>query len=245
MKKMNLNKKDVIYLSVISVLLIITIVLSVSLYWASVKKSSWEANDYYNNKVMSFGVQNANLSNGQIVFVGDSITDLYPLDDYYADLDLACYNRGIGGDTTSGVINRLQASIFDLAPSKIVLMIGTNDVDGGVAFDKIISNYRIILDEIKKNQPTVELYFVSVIPQNEVFQESSGLDVTKNNETIKNINKEIKNLCDEYGYTYVDIFFNLLDEEGYLHKDMSDDGLHLNSNGFEVWTSLLKPHLEK
>ena len=82
-------------------------------------------------------------------------------------------------------------------------------------------------------------------PQNEVFQESSGLDVTKNNETIKNINKEIKNLCDEYGYTYVDIFFNLLDEEGYLHKDMSDDGLHLNSNGFEVWTLLLKPHLEK
>ena len=95
MKKINLNKKDIIYLSAISVLLIITIVLSVSLYWANVKKLSWQANDYYNNKVMSFGVQNANLSKGQIVFVGDSITDLYPLDDYYADLDLACYNRGI------------------------------------------------------------------------------------------------------------------------------------------------------
>ena len=54
MKKMNLNKKNVIYLSVISVLLIITIVLAVSLYWANVKKSPWEANDYYNNKVMSF-----------------------------------------------------------------------------------------------------------------------------------------------------------------------------------------------
>ena len=245
MKKINLNKKDITYLSAISVLLIIIIALSVSLYWANVKKFSWQANDYYNNKVMSFGVQNANLSKGQIVFVGDSITDLYPLDDYYADLDLACYNRGIGGDTTSGVINRLQVSIFDLEPSKIVLMIGTNDVNGGVAFDKIISNYRIILDEIKKNQPTVELYFVSVIPQNEVLRGSNGFDVTKNNETIKNINKEIKNLCDEYGYTYVDMFLDLLDEEGYLHKDMSDDGLHLNSNGFEVWTLLLKPYLEK
>ena len=81
MKKMNLNKKNVIYLSVISVLLIITIVLAVSLYWANVKKSPWEANDYYNNKVMSFGIQNTNLSKGQIVFIGDSITDLYPLDE--------------------------------------------------------------------------------------------------------------------------------------------------------------------
>ena len=245
MKKLNLKKKDFAYLSVILVLVIAIVVLSIGLYTANMRKASWEMSEYYNNKVTSFGIQNANLSKGQIVFVGDSITDLYPLDDYYADLGLACYNRGIGGDVTQGVIDRLQVSIFDLQPSKIVLMIGTNDVDTGNSNETIISNYRKILDEIKKNQPTVELYFISIIPQNKDLEGYTGLDVTKNNQTIKYINEEIKNLCVEYGHTYIDLFPALLDGDGYLKKDYSDDGLHLNANGFEVWTSLLKPYLEK
>ena len=245
MKKLNLKKKDFAYLSVILVLVIAIVVLSIGLYTANMRKASWEMSEYYNNKVTSFGIQNANLSKGQIVFVGDSITDLYPLDDYYADLDLACYNRGIGGDVTQGVIDRLQVSIFDLQPSKIVLMIGTNDVDTGNSNETIILNYRKILDEIKKNQPMVELYFVSIIPQNKDLEGYTGLDVTKNNQTIKYINEEIKNLCVEYGHTYIDLFPALLDGDGYLKKDYSDDGLHLNANGFEVWTSLLKPYLEK
>ena len=245
MKKLSLKKKDFAYLSVILVLVIAIVVLSILLYTANMRKASWEMSEYYNNKVTSFGIQNTNLSKGQIVFIGDSITDLYPLDDYYADLDLACYNRGIGGDMTQGVIDRLQVSIFDLEPSKIVLMIGTNDVDWGVSTETIISNHRKILEEIKKKQPTVELFFVSIIPQNKVLEELAGLDVTKNNQTIKNINEEIKKLCVEYGHTYIDLYPALLDEDGYLHKDFSDDGLHLNAKGFEVWTSLLKPLLEK
>ena len=245
MKKISLKKKDVIYISIISLLIIAITILSVCLYWANVKKATWQAGEYYNNKVTSFEIQNTNLSRGQIIFVGDSITDMYPLDDYYADLDLACYNRGIGGDTTAGVINRIQTSIFDLAPSKIVLMIGTNDVDFGRSTEEIFANYRIILEEIKRNQPTVELYFMSVIPQNKDLEKSVGLDVTKNNQTIQYINQEIQKLCQEYGHTYIDLYPHLLDEDGYLRKDLSDDGLHLNANGYAIWTSLLKPYLEK
>jgi hypothetical protein len=148
MKKINLKKKDGIYLSIISLLIIAVVVLFVCTYLANVRKASWEMSEYYKNKVTSFGIQNTNLSKGQIIFVGDSITDMYPLDDYYADLDLACYNRGIGGDVTQGVINRLQTSVFDLAPSKIVLMIGTNDVDLGRSTEEIFANYRIILEEV-------------------------------------------------------------------------------------------------
>ncbi|MBO5715942.1 MAG: hypothetical protein J6S23_06075 [Clostridia bacterium] len=245
MKKINFKKKDAIYLAIISLFIIATIVLSVMLVMANQRKASFEMSNYYNNKVMSFAIQNTNLSKEQIVFIGDSITDLYPLDDYYADLDLACYNRGIGGDTTQGVIDRLQVSIFDLKPSKIVLMIGTNDVNGGIPNDKIISNYKKILEEIKINQPLVELYFMSVIPQNKILKQSSGIDVTKNNKTINKINTEIEKLCEEYGHTYIDLYPALLDENGYLRADCSDDGLHLNSTGFEIWTSLLKPCLER
>lgn len=244
-KNKKITKKDIIYLSIIALLVISTVVLSVLLVVANYKQQSFEHGEYYHNKVTSFGVQNANLSEGQIVFIGDSITDLYPLDSYYSDLNRACYNRGIGGDTTQGVIDRLKVSIFDVNPSTIVLMIGTNDIDGGVPNETIIENYKIILSEINKNQPMVELYFVSVIPQNKDLESYTQLNVDKNNNTILTINEEIKKLCDEFGCTYIDLHSNLIDENGYLRKELSDDGIHLNANGFEIWTNLLKPYLNK
>ena len=243
MKKIKLENKDKIYLSVIALLLIAVVVLSIALVLANQRKATWTMSEYYQNKVTSFGIQNENLSKGQIVFVGDSITDLCPLDDYYSDLDLACYNRGIGGDITLGVIDRLQVSIFDLNPSKIVLMIGTNDVDFGYPYEEIVSNYRNLLEKIKENQPTVDMYVMSVIPQNKDLEKSSGLDVTKNNKTIQKLNLDIKKMCEEFGYTFVDIYPELIDEAGYLRKDCSDDGLHLNAGGFEIWANTLKPYL--
>lgn len=244
--KININKKDKIYLSIIAILMVAIAVISVA--WAlsvPVKKENDPLKAYYNNKCSSYATQNVNLAKGQIVFVGDSITDLCPLDDYYADLDLACYNRGIGGDTTDGVLRRLKVSIFDIKPSKIVLMIGTNDVDGGKNNAYIVANYRKILDEIKENQPKVELFFMSVIPQNKDFENASGLNVTENNRQIVELNSEIAKLCDEYGYTYINIYNSLLGEDGYLDKKYSDDGLHLNANGFVVWSNALKPLLEE
>ncbi len=245
MKKIKLEKKDKIYISIISLLTVAIVLLSVALFVANQRKSTWNMSEYYKDKVISFGVQNANLSQGQIVFIGDSITDLCPLDNYYADLDLACYNRGIGGDITLGVIDRLKVSVFDLNPSKIVLMIGTNDVNFGYSYEDIIQNYRNLLDEISKNQPMVDMYVMSIIPQNKDLEISNNFNVTKNNETIRNLNVDIRKMCEEYGYTFVDIFHSLIDENGYLKKDYSDDGLHLNSSGFEVWASLIKPYLEK
>lgn len=244
MKMKKIGKRGRIFI-VAAALLIAVAIISVCLIRFGAMRAVSDAKKYYNNKVSAFSVENFNSSTGQIVFVGDSITDLYKLDSYYADLDLASYNRGIGGDTTQGVIERLNVSIFDIMPSKIVLMIGTNDVNGNVQNEKILSNYRIIFDEIKKNQPTVDVFVMSIIPQNKDIEKAAGIDVTKNNKTIKYLNSEIKNLCGEYGYSFLEFYDLLLDEEGYLDKEYSDDGLHLNAAGFEIWTEVLKPYLMK
>ena len=87
------------------------------------------------------------------------------------------------------------------------------------------------------------MYVMSVIPQNKDLEKSSGLDVTKNNKTIQKLNLDIKKMCEEFGYTFVDIYPELIDEDGYLRKDCSDDGLHLNAGGFEIWANTLKPYL--
>lgn len=244
MKRKKFDKKDAIYLSIIAFLLIESLVVGLALGGVFEKEPGPNFfQEYYEDKCYAFGLQNYNLSKGQIIFVGDSITDLYPLDDYYGDLPLATYNRGIGGDTTQGVLDRLQVSIFDLKPTKVVLMIGTNDVDGGKSKEYILDNYKKIIEEIIKELPEVELYCMSIIPQNEVLESYSTLDTKANNVKIQEINAQIKVLAEERDAVYVDLYPHLLGAEGNLDKSYSDDGLHLNAGGFVVWTNLLKPYL--
>ena len=244
MNKTKLGKKDAIYLGVIAILVMAVIVVGLAL--GLKLKENEEGNELkylYDEKCEAFRVQNFNLAKGQIAFIGDSITDLCPLDDYYADLPLACYNRGISGDTTDGVLNRLQVSLFDIEPSKVVLMIGTNDVDGGRSENYIINNYNKIIKSIKQNLPGVELYCISIIPQNEVFESYSDQNTTLNNVKIQSVNAKIKELVEEEGATFVDIYPALLGTENNLDKAYSDDGLHLNAGGFVVWSRILKPYL--
>jgi len=215
----------------------LAVILPVAIYKkVDAKQNPFE--EYYNMKCDSYAVQNANLSQGQIVFIGDSITDLYHLDDYYADLPLATYNRGIGGDTTAGVLKRMKVSLYDIAPSKIVLLIGSNDV-GGRSVEYIMSNYQKILEQIKQNLPTTQVFCMSIISQNNMI----GLDITSNVEKIKQLNPQIKTLAESMGYSYFDLFSLTIDENEQLKATYTDDGIHLNNAGFAVWTNLIKAYL--
>ena len=234
------TKKDVIYISVILLLLIAVSVLSVLLVTGH--KEDGGILQYYNEKCAAFELENANLAKGQIVFIGDSITDGYVLDDYYSDLTLSVYNRGIGGDSTGGVLKRLDLSVVDIRPSKVVLMIGINDINGGVSDSVLIKNYGEILEKIKRELPKTEVYCMSILPVNKEL-ESYGVDIPKNLERVKKNNIEIKRLAEEYGYCFVDLFENFLDSEGHLKSELSIDGIHLNANGYRLWTEKLKPYL--
>lgn len=240
MKKINLTKKDIVYLLII--VLLIGAVITVGLVLGLEKKED-PFTEYYNAKCSSYAVQNSNLSKEQIVFLGDSITDLCCLDDYYGDLSLACYNRGIGGDTTDGVLKRLEVSAYDLMPKKVVLMIGTNDVNGGKSEKYIIKNYEKIINGILDNIGGVQLYCISIIPQNKDLEEYADLDTDAQNKKIQSINGKIKALSESRGATYIDLYPLLIGPENNLNKEYSDDGLHLNDKGFIVWSNLLKPYL--
>ena len=207
-----------------------------------VKVDKTQDYDYWQQKCDSFAVQNANLSKGQIVFVGDSITDLYPLDDYYADLPKATYNRGIAGDTTDGVLERMKVSLFDLQPSKIVLMIGINDINSGNV-DNLASNYEQILTQIKQNLPSAQVYCMSILPLGEKILDYVQLDIDEKNNIVKSFNTQIQSLVAQKGYVYLDLFHSVCDSNDRLVGDYTDDGIHLNTNGFAVWTGLVKPYL--
>ena len=235
--------KDVIYLVVI--VLLVAAVITVSVLYRNLreKKRQEDLSSYYNKKCASFEVQNANLSEGQIVFIGDSITDGYHLDAFYGDLPLATYNRGIGGDVTAGVINRLKLCLYDLKPAKIVLMIGINDINSGVTHEQLKANYETILAGIKQNLPTTEVFCLSILPMQQKV-EAYGVNLAVATARIKAMNDEIQTLAAAKGYHYVDLYTPFSDGNDRMIESYSDDGLHPNTAGYVAWTSVLKPLLQ-
>lgn len=234
-KKRKINIKDIILIVIIACLVISCILLLVI-------KGRKQEMSYYDKKVLAYEMENANYSQGEIVFIGDSITDLYHLDDYY-DLDHKVYNRGIGGDVTEGVLKRLDVSLYALKPKAIVLMIGINDINGGKS-EGLVERYEKIVKEIKTNLPDAILYCMSILPLNDKVEEYSTVKYKKTNEIVVNTNEEIKKITEKYDLVnYLDLYTLVNTSEG-LNKDYSDDGIHLNHNGFVIWTNLLKPYLE-
>ena len=234
--------RDIIYIIVI-VLLVAALTTVSILYGISRAKKKEETPSYYDTKCASFEVQNANLSQGQIIFIGDSITDGYHLDAFYSDLPLATYNRGIGGDVTAGVINRLKLCLYDLKPTKIVLMIGINDINSGVTDEQLKANYETILAGIKQNLPTTEVFCLSILPMQQKV-EAYGVNLTTATARIKAMNGEIQTLAAAKGYHYVDLYTPFSDGNDRMIESYSDDGLHPNTAGYVAWTSVLKPLLQ-
>ena len=241
MENKKVKIRNLISIIIIAVLLITTVALSVILIVKNKKEDDMEK--YYYQKCEMFKMENANFARNQIVFIGDSLTDGCMLDKFYSNLPLATYNRGIGGDTTSGVLKRLKISLFDINPSKIVLLIGTNDINGGVEVSKILENYRNILKEISTNLPQAEVVCISLLPLNKQLETYTNIDVDKSMQTIVSINPEIEKIVNEFNYNFVDVFDEFVDANNYLIKELSPDGIHLNSDGYVKLSNLIKPYL--
>ncbi|MCK7487993.1 MAG: GDSL-type esterase/lipase family protein [Bacillus subtilis] len=115
-------------------------------------------------KSLSFSPRTIRLPKGGVVFLGDSITDLYPLQTYFPERVLI--NRGIGGDTTTGLLERLDDTVIVLEPTVLVLLIGVNDLSLGRSVEAIAADYATILDRLKTALPDLVIYVVSVYPVN-------------------------------------------------------------------------------
>ena len=153
------------------------------------------------------------------------------------------YNGGIGADTTEKVLNRLKVSLFDLQPAKVVLLIGVNDIIFDLGVNNLLLNYGIILNDINLNLPNTEVLCLSILPMNQAVNSTAVPNVEKSNQIIMDVNIEIEKIVDEYDYEFVNLFPEFADDNNYLKEEFSDDGLHLNHNGYVVLSNKLKPML--
>jgi len=200
--------------------------------------------DNYNRRVTVWQETAVNIPDGSIVFVGDSHTEYYALDEYYPEYHVI--NRGIYGDTTYGVMKRLNESVFSLNPSKVFLLIGANDINKTSDSNEIITeNIMEIIKHIKEKVPQTKIYLQSLYPVNRNGKNSNRIDIYKlNNKRIGAINLLLESFCHNEGIVYIDMFSKLTDEKGQLREDFTIEGLHLNAAGYRFVTEMLRPYLE-
>ena len=173
------------------------------------------------------------------LFLGDSITDYYDLDKYYEDLPVV--NSGISGNVTNDILNNMKGRVYKYNPSKVFLLIGTNDLQKGKDKEEIVNNIKEIIENIKENRSYAEVYLESIYPVDEEGI-SSG---KRKNKDIREINKELKEYCSDNNIKFIDMYKELVsDEEDNLNRDYTEDGLHLNDAGYEIVTGVIKKYLD-
>lgn len=176
---------------------------------------------------------------GEIVFFGDSITDTYDLAAYYPGYTI--YNRGISGDATHHLLERMD-DVYKLEPSVIVLLVGTNDfMNESRPLSDVVADYEKILQGFKANCPDAVVICQSVYPGGD-WPKSKMAQWQQ--ETVQ-LNTEIARLAQKYGYVYADVYSVLVDGD-HMRIDpiYSEDGVHPNAAGYEVITAYLTPYIE-
>ena len=171
---------------------------------------------------------------GQVVFFGDSITELLPISDWYGEYSLQSglelYNRGIGGDSTLGLYRRAKENVLCIKPCAVVILIGTNDLGMGFDTDFLKSNMENILKLFKDECPGCKIILEAIYP---VIEGRAG---KRKNSDILEANRKYKALAEKYGATFIDLTDKLADEKGNLKESCTYDGLHLSAKGYEVTT---------
>jgi len=180
---------------------------------------------------------------GSIVFLGDSITDFFRVNEFFPGAYVI--NRGISGDTTDGVLNRLHESVYELSPSKVFLLIGTNDLGDKKPVEYIAGNIKRIISEIKQNCPQTKIYLESVYPVSLSKDKKIKKFIVgnRNNTDISRLNDMLKIIADEAEITYIDVYSHLVDESGNIKTEYTVEGLHLTIQGYSVVAGVLRPYV--
>lgn len=171
---------------------------------------------------------------GEIIFVGNSITYGCQWAELFSNPRVK--NRGINGDNTEGVLERL-AEITESDPSKIFIEIGTNDLLLGMKISEICTNYQEIIERIESASPGTTIYIQSLLPVNS--------DRIRNNDSIKVLNHRLAELALAKGTEYINLFDKFTDLKGNLDMRLSEDGLHLNGAGYQVWRDVIKDFINE
>lgn len=171
-----------------------------------------------------------------IIFLGDSLTEQCEWSELLGNSKIK--NRGISGDSTVGLLNRLK-EVTDRQPAQIFLMIGINDLLFHDA-DYVIKNYKVIVDRILNESPKTQLLLQSLLPVNNNMR-----DLGISSASIQKVNAAIQTIAEDKNLTYINIYPLLLNQAGNLDEQYTTDGIHLKGSAYQIWKKGLESSIDQ
>jgi lysophospholipase L1-like esterase len=181
----------------------------------------------------------------RVVFLGDSITDMWRLEDYFPGKPYL--NRGIDGQTTPQMLVRFRQDVINLQPKVVVILAGTNDIagtTGPMRLEDIEADYASMAELARANH--IRVVFSSVLPVHNYTPESQNMFAVRSPKKILELNRWLKNYVSGHpDCIYLDYFSVMVDDKGLLKRDLADDGLHPNAAGYKVMVPLAEAAIKK
>jgi lysophospholipase L1-like esterase len=182
----------------------------------------------------------------RVVFFGDSITDGWHLNEYFPDRPYV--NRGISGQTTAQMLVRFREDVINLQPKAVIILAGTNDIAGNtgpMSLEEIEANYTTIAELARLHN--IKVVYSSVLPVHQYTERASDMFTQRPPEKILALNRWLKDFCSApaNGCMYLDYFSAMVDDKGYMKKELADDGLHPNPAGYKVMAPLADAAIQK
>jgi len=210
--------------------------------------------DFQDQLRASYDQQNRTVMPGQILFVGSSLMEIFPIEKFQAEQDLGLskhiYNRGVRATTTADLLAHMDPLIFDLQPSKIFINIGSNDIGFNVPTATFLANYDQILTQIHAQLPATTVYLMAYYPLNTTadFGEEKGehtqLYRYRSNAALVAADTQVQALAAKHGDAYINANAGLTDDHGDLRAELTFDGAHLLPAGFQIVLANLLPYLK-
>ncbi|MBC1805266.1 GDSL-type esterase/lipase family protein [Listeria booriae] len=209
---------------------------------------------FQNDIRAKYAIANQTAKEGQILFVGSSLMEIFPIEKFQQEQDLGLdkiiYNRGVRATTTADLLEHMDTLIFDLAPSKIFINIGSNDIGFNVPENVFLANYDTILQQIKEKLPDTVVYVMAYYPINTVDDfgekesEHSQLYEHRSNELNAAASAKVEKLAQKNGYKFINVNDGLTDSAGNLRKELTFDGAHMLPNGYEIVLENMRRYLD-
>ena len=216
------------------------ITMSASILTANAEKKDWANFARYENDNAQLMAQPA--SPESVVFMGNSITDYWPVKhpDFFTDNGYV--GRGISGQTSYHFLSRFREDVINLQPKIVVINVATNDIaENSHPYnpDRTFGNIMSMVELARANG--IKVVLTTTLPAASFGWNPSIIDAP---EKIEALNKRLKAYADEHGIPFADYYSRLLAPDGRsLDKRYSEDGVHPNAAGYTVMEEVITPIL--
>ncbi|WP_299553798.1 SGNH/GDSL hydrolase family protein [Seonamhaeicola sp.] len=201
--------------------------------WSAIK-NDW-ANLAYYQEANSL-LQEPAKSENRVVFMGNSITEMWKVHVPTFFENESFINRGISGQTTPQMLIRFRQDVIQLQPRIVVILAGTNDIAGntGPTTNQMILDNIISMIEMA-NANNVKVILCSVLPVNKY----PWFPNLKPADRVISLNKSLESYAKKHSVQYVDYYSALVDKEKGLPKKYAPDGVHPNKLGYSIMEPLV------